>query len=55
MIRRPIIAAFILVAVFSISLVSAQQTASFKNFTAFRNVVPDIDFFASNRQADRSL
>ncbi len=51
MIRRPIIAAFVLTAAFSFNLANAQQTASFKNFTAFRNVVPDIDFFASSRQA----
>jgi hypothetical protein len=50
MIRRPIIAALVLAAVFSVSLANAQQTASFKSFTAFRNVVPDIDFFASSRQ-----
>ena len=51
MIRRPIIAALVLTTAFSVSLANAQQTASFKSFTAFRNVVPDIDFFASNRQA----
>jgi hypothetical protein len=51
MIRRPIIAALVLTIAFSVSLANAQQTASFKSFTAFRNVVPDIDFFASNRQA----
>jgi len=50
MIRRPIIAALVLTAAFNISLASAQQTASFKNFAAFRSIVPDIDFFASNRQ-----
>ena len=51
MIRRPIIAVFVLTAAFSFNLANAQQTASFKSFTAFRNVVPNIDFFASNRQA----
>ena len=51
MIRRPIIAALVLTTAFSVSLANAQQTASFKSFTAFRNVVPDIDFFASSRQA----
>ncbi len=51
MIRRPIIAALVLATAFSVSLANAQQTASFKSFTAFRNVVPDIDFFASSRQA----
>jgi hypothetical protein len=51
MIRRPIIAALVLTTAFSVSLANAQQTASFKSFTAFRNVVPGIDFFASSRQA----
>ena len=51
MIRRPIIAALVLTAAFSVCLANAQQPASFKSFTAFRNVVPDIDFFASSRQA----
>ena len=50
MIRRPIIAVFILAAAFSFNLADAQQTASFKSFTAFKNVVPDIDFYASSRQ-----
>ncbi len=50
MIRRPIIAALILATAISVDLASAQQTASFKNFNAFRNIVPGIDFFASNRQ-----
>ncbi|MBP1622312.1 MAG: hypothetical protein H6Q07_332 [Acidobacteria bacterium] len=50
MIRRPIIVALVLIAAFSVSSASAQQTASFKHFTAFRNIVPGIDFFASSRQ-----
>lgn len=51
MIRRYIITALVLTAAFSINLANAQQPASFKNFVAFRNIVPGIDFFASNRQA----
>ena len=51
MIRRPIIAALVITTALSVSLANAQQTVSFKSFTAFRNVVPGIDFFASNRQA----
>ncbi|HTY64925.1 MAG TPA: hypothetical protein VMG30_21940 [Acidobacteriota bacterium] len=50
MIRRPIIAAFVLIAAISVNVANAQQPASFKNFTAFRSVAPDVDFFASNRQ-----
>ena len=47
---RPIIAAFILIAVFGINSANAQQPATFKNFSAFRDLAPGIDFFASNRQ-----
>ncbi len=51
MIRRPVLAAFVLAAACSVHLAGAQETASFKYFTAFRNAVPGIDFFASNRAA----
>ena len=47
---RPIIAAFILIAAFGINTAYAQQLATFKNFSAFRDLAPGIDFFASNRQ-----
>lgn len=47
---RPIIAAFILIAAFGINTANAQQLATFKNFSAFRDLAPGIDFFASNRQ-----
>jgi uncharacterized membrane protein YgcG len=48
---RPVIAAFIISAVLGSVPAGAQQTASYKGFTTFKNVVPDIDFYASNRQA----
>jgi hypothetical protein len=47
---RPIIAAIIFIAAFGANLASAQQQASYKNFSTFRNIVPGVDFFASNRQ-----
>jgi hypothetical protein len=47
---RPIIAAFIFIAAFGANLASAQQQASYKNFSTFRDIVPGVDFFASNRQ-----
>jgi hypothetical protein len=47
---RPIITVLTFIMAFGANLASAQQPASFKNFSAFRNVVPGIDFFASNRQ-----
>ena len=48
---RPIIAVFVFIAAFGVSSATAQQPASFKNFASFRNIVPGVDFFASNRQA----
>jgi len=48
---RPIITAFVFIAALGAGSVTAQQPASFKNFASFRNIVPGIDFFASNRQA----
>ena len=39
----------ILTAVFWVNPSNA-QTVSFKNFTSFQNIVPGVDFFASNRQ-----
>lgn len=47
---RPIIATLILIATFGVNSTSAQQPASFKHFSAFRNLAPGVDFFASNRQ-----
>jgi hypothetical protein len=47
---RPIITVFILIAVFGVNSANSQQLATFKNFTAFRDLAPGIDFFASNRQ-----
>jgi hypothetical protein len=50
MIRRPIIAAFVIAGAFSIGLANTQQAKSYKSFATFSNVVPDIDFYASNRK-----
>jgi hypothetical protein len=47
---RPIIATIAFIAAFGINLANAQPPASYKNFKAFENLVPEIDFFASNRQ-----
>jgi hypothetical protein len=48
---RPIMTAFVLFAVLGIESTSAQQPATFKKFVAFKQIVPGIDFYASNRQA----
>jgi len=47
---RPIVAALILIVFFGFSAAYAQQPAAYKNFASFKNLVPDLDFFASNRQ-----
>jgi hypothetical protein len=47
---RSIIAAFILIATLGINSADARQAVSYKNFSTFRNIIPEIDFFASNRQ-----
>jgi len=39
----------ILTAAFGVNFANA-QTVNFKNFNSFRNIVPGVDFFASNRQ-----
>lgn len=39
-----------LLVIFGTARAEAQDTAAFKNFTSFRQIVPGIDFFASNRQ-----
>jgi hypothetical protein len=48
---RLIFAAFVFVATLGANFSYAQQAVQFKNFVAFRQLVPGIDFFASNRQA----
>ena len=40
----------LLVAVLGADAANAQDAVSFKNFTTFQNIVPGVDFFASNRQ-----
>lgn len=47
---RLIISAVVLVATLGANSANAQEAAQFKNFVAFRQLVPGIDFFASNRQ-----
>jgi hypothetical protein len=47
---RFLLPALILIAVFSVNSANA-QTVSFKNFNSFQDIVPGVDFFASNRQA----
>ena len=47
---RPIIAVVILLVAFNAALVGAQESVSFKNFNSFKQVVPGVDFYASNRQ-----
>ncbi len=48
---RPIIAAIVLITTFGATPGSAaQQSAVYKNFTSFRQLVPGIDFYASNSQ-----
>ena len=48
---RPIITTFVLIAAFAFNSANAQQPASYKGFSSFRNVAPGVDFFASNRQS----
>ncbi|HSW40601.1 MAG TPA: hypothetical protein VLL97_14030, partial [Acidobacteriota bacterium] len=38
------------VALFGAHAGIARETVEFKNFTAFRNLVPGVDFYASNKQ-----
>jgi hypothetical protein len=47
---RPIIAIVVLLVTFNATPIGAQESVSFKNFTSFKQVVPGIDFFASNKQ-----
>ena len=47
--KRFLLPILILVAVFGANPANA-QTVSFKNFASFQNIVPGVDFFASNRQ-----
>jgi hypothetical protein len=48
---RLIFSAFVFVATLGANFSYAQQAVQFKYFVAFRQLVPGIDFFASNRQA----
>jgi hypothetical protein len=47
---RPIITALVLFATLSIESTQAQQTVTFKRFVPFKQIVADIDFYASSRQ-----
>ena len=47
---RPVIVGFVLLATLGIQSAQAQQAATFKRFTAFKQLVADVDFYASNRQ-----
>jgi hypothetical protein len=47
---RPIIAALVFIVLTGSFPASGQQAATFKNFTSFKQPVPGIDFYASNRQ-----
>ena len=46
---RPFVAAFILFAVLGIESAQAQGAATFKRFVVYKQIVADVDFFASNR------
>ena len=49
--KFPLPALFVLlIAVLGTAAANAQDAVSFKNFTTFQNIVPGVDFFASNRQ-----
>jgi hypothetical protein len=43
-------AVFVLLVTFCSTPVRAQQSVSFKNFNSFKQVVPGVDFYASNQQ-----
>jgi hypothetical protein len=47
---RPIIAIVILLLTLNATPIGAQESVSFKNFNSFKQVVPGVDFYASNRQ-----
>ena len=47
---RPIMTAFVLFLFLGIESVQAQQAATFRKFVPFKNIVAEIDFYASNRQ-----
>jgi hypothetical protein len=47
---RLIITAFILIITLGLQPVDAQQAVTFKNFSAFKDLVPGIDFYASSRK-----
>lgn len=47
---RFVVAALVLFSTLGVELASAQAPPSFKRFNAFRQIVPHVDFFASNRQ-----
>ena len=48
-ITRFLLPVLVLVAAFCVNSASA-QTVSFRNFTSFQDIVPGVDFFASNRE-----
>ena len=47
---RPVIAGLVLLTTLGIQSAQAQKAATFKRFTAFKQLVADVDFYASNRQ-----
>jgi len=47
---RPIMTAFVLFLFLGIESAQAQQAATFRKFVPFKNIVAEIDFYASNRQ-----
>lgn len=48
---RPIIAVVCLIVTFGNGFARAEQPVAFKHFASFKGIVPDVDFYASNRQA----
>jgi hypothetical protein len=48
---RSILMAVVIFAMPGVNAVGAEQAVDFKNFSSFKNLIPGIDFYASNRQA----
>ena len=48
---RPVIAVVCLIVTFGNGFASADQPVAFKHFASFKGIVPEVDFYASNRQA----
>jgi hypothetical protein len=47
---RPVITALVFFAMLGMDSAQAQQTAKYKKFVSFKQIVPGVDFYASNRQ-----